>query len=238
MPHRVVHLHQPRPRVRLPPRVVRFLALRHGQRPRTPVVRYPWQRPLEVHPEYVLHDKAADEDVAAQIINRQVVEQFQVLQPPDDDMIVVSLQYRLRHPAQHAETPFSGGQIPPSLPGLVHRVSPLCDDHQRLRRVVHAARHLGVRVERHAQRVGHRVHTEHSQPRGVIPAVFRRQVVHHPIDDVMLPEGREVMLPAAAHLQRVRPIRFQRHRLDGSRRGERIIPLHGRQAVVDEFQHH
>ena len=237
MPYGVVHLRQPRARVHLPPGVVGFLALRRLQRPFPSVVGHAGQFALPVHRLDVIRDDAPAEHIRVSVVDGEVVKKRQVFQAADDDVVVILLQDRLRHPLQHTDAPLIAGKVPPSLPFLVHRVAPSGHHHQRFWRMVHAARHLFVRIEHHTERVGRCVHRQDAHPTRIKTPAARCQVIHDAIDDVMLGKGRKVVLPSLAHLEGIGTVFFQRHRLDGSAFAEGIVPFHGRQAVENQLQH-
>ena len=170
MPHRVVDFGHPCAQVLFLPGTIRFVTLRHGQRPFPAVVAHAGQRALEVHVLDVAGDDAPAEDIAVQVVNRQVVEKRQVFQPPDDDVIVVFVQYGFLHALQHTDAPLCRGQVPPALPFLVHGIAPAGHDHQWFRDVVHASGHFFVRIKRHTERVGRGVDVEYPHPTGVVAA--------------------------------------------------------------------
>ena len=200
VPYGVVHLRQPRARVHLPTGVVGFLALRRLQRPFPSVVGHAGQFALPVHRLDVIRDDAPAEHIRVSVVDGEVVKKRQVFQAADDDVVVILLQDRLRHPLQHADAPLIAGKVPPSLPFLVHRVAPSGHHHQRFWRMVHAARHLFVRIEHHTERVGRCVHRQDAHPTRIKTPAARCQVVDHAIDDIMFGKGGEVVLPSLTNL--------------------------------------
>ena len=114
-------------------------------------------------------------------------------------------------------------------------VTPACDDHAHLGRVILSARHFVVGIEHHGERVGRPVDRQHAEPGIVIVSASLRQVVDRAVAHVLFVEGCHVVFPAATDGQRVRPVILLLHGVNRPRLGKSRVALLCRPAVQDDF---